>query len=142
MRWFASAAGCAPVFARPEPSKWKGEWNDEHRSGKRSANIIICGVGGQGNILASELTGFRPGGKRLLHHCGRDLRSFPAGRFSDEAMYVYPASSSMALSFPAGKLISSSASKPIETLRVAREYANKETQIVFDSRPNYHHWEY
>lgn len=103
---------------------------------KDPLNIIICGVGGQGNILASELLASALVEKGYYTTVGETYGASQRGgsvmshvRISSQQQY--------GALIPRGEADIIIGFEPIETLRVAREYANKETQIVFDSRPNY-----
>lgn len=103
---------------------------------KDPLNIIICGVGGQGNILASELLasalvekGYyttvgetygasQRGGSVMSHVRISSLRQFgPLIPFKQADIIV--------------------GFEPVETLRVARDYANHDSKVIFDPRPNY-----
>lgn len=103
---------------------------------KDPLNIIICGVGGQGNILASELLASALVEKGYYTTVGETYGASQRGgsvmshvRISSQQQY--------GALIPRGEADIIIGFEPIETLRVAREYANQETRIVFDSRPNY-----
>jgi len=99
-------------------------------------NIIICGVGGQGNILASELLASALVDKGYFTTVGETYGASQRGgavmshvRVSERRQY--------------GALIPQGAAhilvgfEPIETLRVARKYGSKRTRVILDSRPNF-----
>ncbi len=107
-----------------------------HRLEKNPYNIIICGVGGQGNILVSELLASALVEKGFFVTVGETYGASQRGgsvmshvRISDADLF--------------GPLIPYNEAdiivgfEPIETLRTARSYGNKDTRIIFDPRPNY-----
>lgn len=103
---------------------------------KDPLNIIICGVGGQGNILASELLASVFVEKNYFTTVGETYGASQRGgpvmshvRISKVMQYgplVPRNEADIIIGFEA-----------IETLRVVREYGNKETLVLFDSRLNY-----
>ncbi|MGI6413991.1 MAG: indolepyruvate oxidoreductase subunit beta [Syntrophomonadaceae bacterium] len=103
---------------------------------KDPLNIIICGVGGQGNILASELLASALVEKGYQVTVGETYGASQRGgsvmshvRVSNKVLY--------------GPLIPYNEAdiivgfEPVEVLRIARQYGNKNTKIIFDPRPNY-----
>lgn len=106
------------------------------RLSKDPLNIIISGVGGQGNILASE----------LLASAFVELGYYTTvGETYGASQRGGPVMSHVRISdsYQHGPLIPGSQAdiivgfEPIETLRVVREYANKETRVIINPRPNY-----
>ncbi|MGE5389724.1 MAG: indolepyruvate oxidoreductase subunit beta [Deltaproteobacteria bacterium] len=99
-------------------------------------NIIICGVGGQGNILASELLASALVEKGYFTTVGETYGASQRGGSVMSHVRV-----SMVRQF--GPLIPFKEAnviigfEPIEILRVARDYGNTDTIIIFDPRPNY-----
>jgi indolepyruvate ferredoxin oxidoreductase beta subunit len=103
---------------------------------KDPLNIIVCGVGGQGNILASELLA-----SGLVEHgfyttvgetYGASQRGGPVMshvRVSARKQYG-PLISKQGADIIAGF-------EPVETLRVVREYGHKGTRIILNPRPVY-----
>ena len=99
-------------------------------------NIVICGIGGQGNVLASEIV---------------------AAAFNEEGFHVavgetYGASQRggsvmshvrVCKDHDIGVLIPGNAAhfivgfEPLETLRMVRLYGNKSTTVLYDPRPIY-----
>ena len=81
-------------------------------------NIVICGIGGQGNVLAAELVASAMNDLEYRvaegETYGAAQRGIPAG----EAHFI--------IGF-----------EPLETLRIARRYANPGTRIIYDPRPVY-----
>lgn len=103
---------------------------------KDPLNIIICGVGGQGNILASELFASALVEKGYTVTIGETYGASQRGgsvmshvRISAKKQY--------------GPLIAANKAdivigfEPIEALRVARDFSNYSTQVILDTRPNY-----
>ncbi|UCD83329.1 MAG: indolepyruvate oxidoreductase subunit beta [Deltaproteobacteria bacterium] len=102
----------------------------------KTINLIITGVGGQGNILASQVI---------------------ADVASDEGYYVIVGETyglsqrggsvmshvRLSRDFECGPLIPSGMAdiiigfEPLETLRVAVQYCNKGTSVILNPRPNY-----
>lgn len=103
---------------------------------KDPLNIIICGVGGQGNILASELLASALVEKGYYTTVGE---TYGASQRGGSVMSHLRISAKRQL----GPLIPFKEAdiivgfEPIEILRVARDYCNINTKIIFDTRPNY-----
>lgn len=103
---------------------------------KDPLNIIICGVGGQGNILATELLASALVEKGYYTSVGETYGASQRGgsvmshvRISSTTEYGV-----LIPHWQADIIVSF---EPTDTLRVAREYANQSTLIITDSRPNY-----
>ena len=99
-------------------------------------NIIICGIGGQGNILASELLG------SALVECGYKVsigETYGASQRGGSVMSHIRVSADKDL----GVLIAPGEAnlivgfEPLETLRMVREYGNKNTTVIYDPRAAY-----
>jgi len=103
---------------------------------KDPLNIIICGVGGQGNILASELLAAALVEKGFNTTVGE---TYGVSQRGGSVMSHVRVSSlhQYGVLIPRGEADIIIGFEPIETLRVAREYGNKNTRIIFDTRPNY-----
>lgn len=103
---------------------------------KDPLNIIICGVGGQGNILASELLASALVEKGYYTTVGE---TYGASQRGGSVMSHVRVSSTHQygplISFKEADIIVGF--EPIETLRVARDYANRGSLVIFDPRPNY-----
>lgn len=103
---------------------------------KDPLNIIICGVGGQGNILASELLASTLVENGYYATVGE---TYGASQRGGSVMSHVRVSAKRQF----GPLISAYGAdiiigfEPSETLKVARMYANKNTRIIFNIRPNY-----
>jgi indolepyruvate ferredoxin oxidoreductase beta subunit len=104
--------------------------------GKDPLNIIICGVGGQGNILASELLASALVEKGYYATVGETYGASQRGGSVMSHVRVSAQKQYSAL-IPRGEADIIIGFEPIETLRVAREYGSKRTRVVFDPRPNY-----
>ncbi len=103
---------------------------------KDPLNIVICGVGGQGNILATELLGSALVEQGFLTTVGETYGASQRGgsvmshvRISLDTEY--------GVLIPQGEADIIIGFEPIETLRIAREFGNKDTWVIFDPRPNY-----
>ena len=103
---------------------------------KDPLNIIICGVGGQGNILASELVGSAAVAAGFLTTIGETYGASQRGgsvmshvRLSREIQY--------GPLIPKGEADVIVGFEPLEVLRVFREYGNSDTHVITNSRPNY-----
>lgn len=103
---------------------------------KDPLNIIICGVGGQGNILASELLASALVEKGYFTTVGETYGASQRGGSVMSHVRISSAQQYGAL-IPRGEADIVIGFEPIETLRVAREYANRQTKIILDPRPNY-----
>jgi indolepyruvate ferredoxin oxidoreductase beta subunit len=99
-------------------------------------NIIICGVGGQGNILASELLASALVEKGFYTTVGETYGASQRGGSVMSHVRV-------SLAYLFGPLIPLEGAdiivgfEPIETLRVVRVYANGKTQLILNTHPNY-----
>ncbi len=103
---------------------------------KDPLNIIISGVGGQGNILASELLASALVELGFFTTVGETYGASQRGGAVMSHVRVSELSQYGPL-IPTGQADIIVGFEPIETLRVAREYGNKETRIIINPRPNY-----
>jgi indolepyruvate ferredoxin oxidoreductase, beta subunit len=103
---------------------------------KEPINVIICGVGGQGNILASQIlasAGIRQGMRVSIGE------TYGASQRGGSVMSHVR----FAKSFSAGPLIARGDAdivvgfEPLETLRVLVDYGRDDTKVIFNPRPNY-----
>lgn len=99
-------------------------------------NIVICGIGGQGNILASELLGSVLVDKGYMVAIGETYGASQRGgsvmshvRVSEEK--------EMGVLIPKGEAHIIVGFEPLETLRMLREYGNIRTQVIYDPRVAY-----
>lgn len=99
-------------------------------------NIIICGVGGQGNILASELLASALVENDFRVTVGETYGASQRGGSVMSHVRISAVAENGVL-IPRGSAHVIVGFEPIETVRIAREYASKETWVIFDPRPNY-----
>ncbi|HNX28943.1 MAG TPA: indolepyruvate oxidoreductase subunit beta [Syntrophomonadaceae bacterium] len=103
---------------------------------KDPLNIIICGVGGQGNILATELLASALVEKGYFTTVGETYGASQRGGSVMSHVRI-SAAAEYGVLIPLGQADIIVSFEPTDTLRVARDYANKTTLIITDSRPNY-----
>lgn len=99
-------------------------------------NIVICGIGGQGNVLASEVLGSAM--TDLGYHVAIG-ETYGASQRGGSVMSHVRISEEHEL----GVLISAGEAhfiigfEPLETLRMVRRYAGPGTRVIYDPRPVY-----
>jgi len=103
---------------------------------KDPLNIIICGVGGQGNILAAELMASALVEKGYFTSVGETYGASQRGGSVMSHIRV-SASTEYGVLIPLRQADIIVSFEPTDTLRVARDYANQTTIVITDSRPNY-----
>lgn len=103
---------------------------------KDPLNIIICGVGGQGNILASELLASSLVEQGFFTTVGETYGASQRGGSVMSHVRVSSHRQYGAL-VPRGEADIIIGYEPLETLRIARDFGNRQTKVVFDPRPNY-----
>lgn len=103
---------------------------------KDPINLIITGVGGQGNILASQLSATSAISEGMFASVGETYGASQRGgsvmshvRFSTEFQY--------GPLIPSGEADIVLGFEPLETLRVLGKYGNEATEVIFNPRPNY-----
>lgn len=103
---------------------------------KNSYNLIITGVGGQGNVLSSQLIGQALVSKGLFATIGE---TYGASQRGGSVMSHIRISSKKQLSplIPKGKADVIVALEPVEALRVLTQYGNRETVVIVNTRPIY-----
>jgi indolepyruvate ferredoxin oxidoreductase beta subunit len=99
-------------------------------------NIIICGIGGQGNVLASEIVA------SALNDMGYKVavgETYGASQRGGSVMSHVRVSETETLGvlIPSGEAHIIIGFEPLETLRMARQYAGANTMIIYDPRPVY-----
>ena len=99
-------------------------------------NIVVCGIGGQGNVLAAEILGSAM--------CDRGCRvavgeTYGASQRGGSVMSHVRVSNQWdpSVLIPAWEAHIIIGFEPLETLRIARKYAGAETVTVYDPRPVY-----
>ena len=104
--------------------------------GKDPYNVIITGVGGQGNVIASRMLG------NILARKGYSItigETFGVSQRGGSVMSHIRISedSTWSPQMPKGKADLVVALEPIESLRVMAGYGNPETKVLSNSRPVY-----
>jgi len=99
-------------------------------------NLIITGVGGQGNVLASKLIGNMLSDKGYYVTIGE---TFGASQRGGSVMSHLRVSSESILSpqIPRGRAHMVVALEPTEALRVLQEYGNFDVKVITNTRPVY-----
>ena len=99
-------------------------------------NIVVCGIGGQGNVLAAEVLG--------TAMCDRGFRvaigeTYGASQRGGSVMSHVRVSAVLdpSVLIPAGEAHLIVGFEPLETLRMVRKYAGRQTTVVYDPRPVY-----
>ena len=99
-------------------------------------NIVVCGIGGQGNVLAAEILGSAM--------CDRGCRvavgeTYGASQRGGSVMSHVRVSQKWdpSVLIPAGEAHIIIGFEPLEALRIARKYAGADTVTVYDPRPVY-----
>jgi indolepyruvate ferredoxin oxidoreductase beta subunit len=115
--------------------------SDRQRGGKVSAqksvyNLIITGVGGQGNVLSSQLVGQAFVNKGYFATIGE---TYGASQRGGSVMSHIRISNVKQLSplIPKGKADIVVALEPVEALRILTQYGNRETVVFVNTRPIY-----
>ena len=105
-------------------------------SKKETYNLIITGVGGQGNVLSSQLIGQALVGKGYFVTIGE---TYGASQRGGSVMSHIRISSKKQLSplIPRGKADIVIGLEPVEALRVMTVYGNSQTVVISNTRPIY-----
>jgi indolepyruvate ferredoxin oxidoreductase beta subunit len=103
---------------------------------KEAYDLIITGVGGQGNVLSSQLIGQALVGKGYFVTIGE---TYGASQRGGSVMSHIRISSRKQLSplIPRGKADIVVGLEPVEALRVLTVYGNRQTVVLFNTRPVY-----
>ena len=99
-------------------------------------NIVICGIGGQGNVLASEVVGSAMTDRGYHVAVGETYGASQRGGSVMSHVRV-STDKEMSVLIPSGEAHIIIGFEPLETLRMARKYAGPDTMIVYDPRPVY-----
>lgn len=99
-------------------------------------NIVVCGIGGQGNILASELLGSALVEKGYRVSMGETYGASQRGGSVMSHIRV-TAQTEVGVLIPAGEAHVIVGFEPLETLRMARQYGGGDTVAIFDDRAVY-----
>lgn len=103
---------------------------------KDPLNIIITGVGGQGNVLASQILGRALVRENFLVTIGETYGATQRGGAVMSHMRV-SCSSTYSPLIPEGQADIIVALEPVEALRVIGQYGNPNVQAIINSRPIY-----
>jgi indolepyruvate ferredoxin oxidoreductase beta subunit len=103
---------------------------------KESTNLIITGVGGQGNVLSSQILGQALVGKGYFVTIGE---TYGASQRGGSVMSHIRLSSLKQLSplIPQGKADVVLGLEPVEALRVLTGYGYRDTVVITNTRPIY-----
>ncbi len=99
-------------------------------------NIVVCGIGGQGNILASELLGSALTESGYKVAVGETYGASQRGGSVMSHIRV-SADKEMGVLIPPGEASVILGFEPLETLRMARSYGSKKTDVIYDTRSVY-----
>jgi indolepyruvate ferredoxin oxidoreductase beta subunit len=99
-------------------------------------NIVVCGIGGQGNILASELLGSALVEKGFRVSMGETYGASQRGGSVMSHIRV-SVGAELGVLIPAGQAHVIVGFEPLETLRMARQYGGADTIAIFDDRAVY-----
>ena len=97
-------------------------------------NLIITGVGGQGNVLASKILGNMLSVKKLRVTIGETFGASQRGGSVMSHLRI-SATATWSPQIPAGKAHMVVALEPIEALRVLTVYGNPQTKLLCNTRP-------
>lgn len=99
-------------------------------------NLIITGVGGQGNVLASRIVGNLLSEKGFIVTIGE---TFGASQRGGSVMSHLRISTQSVLSplIPGGRAHMVLALEPTEALRVLKDYGNQRIRVITNTRPVY-----
>ncbi len=105
-------------------------------TGKETYNLIITGVGGQGNVLSSQIIGQALVAKGYFVTIGE---TYGVSQRGGSVMSHIRISSQKQLSplIPQGKADIVVGLEPVETLRVLTVYGSPQTVVLFNTRPIY-----
>ncbi|MBE6990767.1 MAG: indolepyruvate ferredoxin oxidoreductase [Ruminococcaceae bacterium] len=99
-------------------------------------NIVICGIGGQGNVLASEVVGSTMNDLGYRVSIGETYGASQRGGSVMSHVRV-SAEQELGVLIPRGEAHFIIGFEPLETLRIARQYAGDATRVIYDPRPVY-----
>lgn len=99
-------------------------------------NIVVCGIGGQGNVLAAEVLGSAMADLGFYVAVGETYGASQRGGSVMSHIRV-SARTPLSVLIPSGEAHMIVGFEPLETLRMARKYACGSTTVVYDPRPVY-----
>jgi len=97
-------------------------------------NLIITGVGGQGNVLASRIVGNMLSEKGFFVTIGETFGASQRGGAVMSHLRI-SARSTLSPQIPKGKAHMVVAMEPTEALRVLKDYGNPEVKVITNTRP-------
>jgi indolepyruvate ferredoxin oxidoreductase beta subunit len=97
-------------------------------------NLIITGVGGQGNVLASRVVGNMLMGQGLYVTIGETFGASQRGGSVMSHLRI-SVDSNFSPQIPKGKAHMVVALEPTEALRVLRDYGNPDVKVICNMRP-------
>jgi indolepyruvate ferredoxin oxidoreductase beta subunit len=97
-------------------------------------NVIITGVGGQGNVMASRVVGNMLSRKGLFVTIGETFGASQRGGSVMSHLRV-SADTTWSPQIPKGKCHTVLSLEPTEALRVLKDYGNPETSVLCNTRP-------
>lgn len=103
---------------------------------KDPLNLIIAGVGGQGNVLASQIVANAAIGDGYQVTMGETYGATQRGGAVMSHIRVSPKTQYGPV-IPEGKADIIVGLEPVETLRVIGDFGNPETKVILNPRPNY-----
>lgn len=99
-------------------------------------NVIICGIGGQGNILLSRMIGRVMIRKEYLIDIGETFGAAQRGGSVFSSLRVSKKKNHGPL-IPEGRAHVIMSLEPLEALRMLRSYGNPETVTIYNTQPVY-----
>jgi indolepyruvate ferredoxin oxidoreductase beta subunit len=99
-------------------------------------NLIITGVGGQGNVLASKLIGYMLTGQGYHVTIGETFGASQRGGSVMSHLRISSVSS-MSPQIPRGRAHAVVALEPTEAIRVLQHYGNPQVKVISNTRPVY-----
>ena len=97
-------------------------------------NLIITGVGGQGNVLASRMVGDMLARMGFFVTIGETFGASQRGGSVMSHLRI-SSDSSMSPQIPKGSAHMVVALEPTEAIRVLKDYGNPEIKVLFNTRP-------
>lgn len=98
-------------------------------------NVIITGVGGQGNVLASRIVGEMLALKGLHVTIGETFGASQRGGSVMSHLRISTRTGGLSPQIPRGKAHMVMALEPIEGIRVLKDYGNPEVKVICNTRP-------
>ena len=103
---------------------------------KEVINLIICGVGGQGNVLASQIVASAAMKENFYAIIGEVFGASQRGGSVQSHVRISEKKEYGPL-IPEGKAHIIVGFEPVETLRIVGEFGNPDTKVIVNPRPVY-----